>query len=174
MRNKKDSSGSHSHPLLCNPQSLVESCSGTPEGDRGETTTLSLAAFSALRIKLAWKTIKHSENETQFKWDSMQVKRKADPWISKELKVRESRTLLEECVVKLTHDKVYSQMSFICWRPHHSCISVCIAVTSQLLYYRSCDAIKITTECLFLLPSSFPSSLLSSSQKQMHALQLRK
>ena len=52
MRNKKDSSGSHFRPLLCNPQSLVESCSGTPEGDQGETTMLSLPAFSALKMKL--------------------------------------------------------------------------------------------------------------------------
>ena len=60
----------------------------------------------------------------------MQVKRKADPWISKELKVRE-RTLLEKCKEKLIHDKVSSQVSFICWRPHASCTNVCIAVTSH-------------------------------------------
>ena len=173
MRNQKDSSGSHSHPLFCNPQSLVESCSGIPEGGREENTTLSLPTLSALRMKLAWKTINHSDNERQFKWDSMQVKSKADPWISKELKVRE-RTLLEKCEEKLIHAKVYSQVSFICWRPHHSCTNVCIAVTSQLLCYYSSDIIRITTKCLFLLPSSFPSSLPSSSQKQMHALQLRK
>lgn len=89
MRNQKDSSGSHSHPQFCNPQSLVESCSGIPEGGREENTTLSLPALSVLRMKLAWKTINHSDNERQFKWDSMQVKRKSDPWISKELKVRE-------------------------------------------------------------------------------------
>ena len=70
--------------------------------------------------------------------------------LDKEGAEKERGTPLEECVVKLTLDKVYSQMSFICWRPHHSCTNVCIAVTSQLLYYRSCDTIKITTECLFL------------------------
>ena len=43
----------------------------------------------------------------------MQVKSKADPWISKELKVRE-RTLLEKCEEKLIHAKVYIFMLSSC------------------------------------------------------------
>lgn len=48
VHNKNNSSGSHSHPLLCNPQSFMESCPGTSGSCPGKVYYALLTSFSAL------------------------------------------------------------------------------------------------------------------------------